>query len=663
VDHEQAERLISERIDGERIAPKQLVALERHLEGCAECRAFERGAYRLREAARFEVAPAVPDLVEPIMAAVEAEAGPRRPGLRVVRPMRLPRRRRWLPRLAPAVAAALVGGLVGSLVVGGPWWSSEDTPQGPAALAAEDVTDGVAAAAMGLTAYEATFAITERNLSPDVSLRELSMNVWFRAPERFRMDVVDHTAYPSPTSPTDLRLIVNGDSWYLSAPALCPAATCPQEETSIRNREPFSSAAPAPTDLVLPLTALAQPDAVTVVGREAALGRPAVVVEVPFERAASLFPFLSLGGDWRPFFPNDRVRIWLDETSWFPLRWQVFPAGGHDREAWELRFGLPEEPSRRPVFEVDALSVSLARPDAEVFEVPETAEVEDQEARAVRLANVAAETGFEPVAPSEVAGLDLYRVVIPPSEDAAGSIVTYADGLSFLKVGETRSWSADAPFGAVGVRAEEVALAGGGVAYYEPATADHGRRLSIHAAGTDLYLESNLPREELLRVAATLPVVGLAMPESWRVRETAGAIVERVSLEEAASAVSFAVAPPAALPAGFTLASVELARVGTDVGVTLYFRDGEVDLGAGAIRMHLEAARELPPASAPEQFTVEVAGVPGRWTPDRALLEWVVGGVYRSLDAPGLGLEQVLAIAASIPVAEAAPIPVAGEAP
>ncbi len=651
MDHEQAERLISERVDGERIAQKQLVALEHHLEACAECRAFERGAYRLREAARFEIAPAVPDLVEPIMAAVEAESGARRPGLRVVRPMRLPRRRSRVPRLAPAIAAALVGALVGSLVVGGPW-SSDDAPEGPVALAAEDVTNGVAGAAMDLTAYEATFAITEVHLSPEVPLRELSMQVWFRAPEGFRLDVVDHTDYLEPTTPTDLRLIVNGDAWYLSGPAPCPSATCPQRETSIRNRVPFSSAAPAPTDLVLPLTALADPEAIQVVGRDTVLGRPAVVVQVPFERAASLFPFLSLGGDWRPFFPKDRVRIWLDAKSWFPLRWQVSPAGGHERDAWALRFGLPEEPSRAPVFTVEALSVDLTPPAPEIFDAPSTTRAEDQGARAVRVGNLAAETGFEPVAPRELAGLDLYRVVIPEAVDAGESLVTYADGLSFLKLGETRSWSGDAPFGPVGVRAEEVALAGGGVAYYEPATADHGRRLSIHAAGTDLYLETNLSREGLLSVAATLPVVGLAMPESWRTRESDGVLVERVSLERAAGEVSFPVAPPSTLPQGFVLASVELVHVGADVGVTLYFRDAELDVGAGTIRLHLEAARELPPASAAEQFSVEVAGVTGRWTPDRWQLEWDAGGVYRSLDAPGLGLEELLAIAASIPVAE-----------
>ena len=85
------------------------------------------------------------------------------------------------------------------------------------------------------------------------------------------------------------------------------------------------------------------------------LGRPAVRVEVPFERAEPLFPFLSIGGDWRPFFPNDRVRIWLDERNWFPLRWNVYPATGAERDAWALRFGLPDEPSLRSVFSVRAL--------------------------------------------------------------------------------------------------------------------------------------------------------------------------------------------------------------------------------------------------------------------------------------------------------------------
>ena len=427
----------------------------------------------------------------------------------MVRPQRSPRRS-ILPRLAPVAAALVVGALIGSLVVGGPW----QRPEAGSAFAATDVVEGISAAAARLDAYQASFAIDERHLSPDVPERHLAMRVWFEAPERFRLDVVDHTDYPTTTTPTDLKLVVDGSTSYAAGPSPCPTATCPQRESVVRNRLPFSTAAAAPTDLVLPISTLADADRLTVLGRGTVLGRPAVRVEVPFERAEPLFPFLSIGGDWRPFFPNDRVRIWLDERNWFPLRWNVYPATGAERDAWALRFGLPDEPSLRSVFSVRALHVSLDTPDASVFDIPATASAQDQGARAVELSDVRRETGFEPVAPGTVGGLDRYRVVLP-RDDAGETLVAYADGLAFLNLGETRSWNGDAPFGPVGVQAEEVPLTGGGVAYYEPASQDHGRRIAIHAAGTDLYLESNLPRSRLLAAAAALPVQGLPMPAAW----------------------------------------------------------------------------------------------------------------------------------------------------
>jgi outer membrane lipoprotein-sorting protein len=655
VDHDRAERLISERLDGERLSPRATAALERHLETCAECRAFERGAYRLREAARFEVAPAIPDLVEQIMTSVEAESRPA--GIRVVRPMRLPRRRPLIPRLAPAIAAVLVGMLAGSLVVGGPW--RDGGPVRTTALAAEDVTNGVTAAAASLDAYEARFEIVERNLSPDVPLRELRMRVWFRAPERFRLDVADRTDYPGRATPTNLQLIVNGDSAYSSGPAPCPSRTCPPRETSVRNRAPFSSHAPAPTDLVLPLVALAEPESFEVLRLGRALGRDAILVEAPFERVSSLFPFLSMGGDWRPFFANDRVRIWLDPETWFPLRWRVFPAGGPARDEWERRFGLEDEGARHAIFDVVAQRVRLRTPASDVFTIPSTRNVENQRARSVTLEEVPRKAGFEPVAPSKLGGLDLYRVaILPEAVSDEQTVVTYAVGLSFFKIGETRSWTTDAPFGLTDVRAEEVLLEGGSVAYYEPATETQGRRLSIHAAGTDLYVETNLPRERLLDAAASLPVTGLEMPDEWRVRQIGGALVERVSLVEAEAAVPFDIALPERLPAAFILASIELVDVEGDVGVTLYFRDAEVDVGAGMFRLHLAAARDLPPANSAHQSTVRIGEVEGRWTPRRSQLEWVVDGVYHSLDMPGeslgagdqggLRFEDLVAIATSI---------------
>jgi hypothetical protein len=138
------------------------------------------------------------------------------------------------------------------------------------------------------------------------------------------------------------------------------------------------------------------------------------------------------------------------------------------------------------------------------------------------------------------------------------------------------------------------------------------------------------------------------MPDSWTHRRVGAATVERVSLETARASVPFPIELPTALPAGFGLASVELVDAGFGAGVTLYLRDEDADAGIGTIRLHLEAASALPPATSAAQSTVEVGDVRGRFTPDRSQLEWIDGGLYRSLDAPGLELRELLSIATSI---------------
>src|SRR5439155_23712510 len=109
MDHERARALISERMDGEALPNRVIVPLDRHVKTCPSCAAFAEGAQRLRAAARFRVAAAVPDLVDPIMAAVATErrAGLARPGpIRALRPVHGPgkTRRPLLGRPAPAVA-------------------------------------------------------------------------------------------------------------------------------------------------------------------------------------------------------------------------------------------------------------------------------------------------------------------------------------------------------------------------------------------------------------------------------------------------------------------------------------------------------------------------------------------------------------------------------
>ncbi|HEX9123759.1 MAG TPA: zf-HC2 domain-containing protein [Actinomycetota bacterium] len=654
MDCERLQAAVSARMDGERLSARLAAEVDRHLATCAACATFERTAWRLRERARFELAPAVPDLVEPIMAAVR-EAPGRRPGrlLQAVpgrRSATIPRRPRSPGRLAPVAAALVVGLVAGSLSMGGPWRQSRRAT----VASAEQVTEGVARAAALLTAYQARFSVTEHHFAPDLPVRELSMGVWFRAPDRFRLDVTDHTQYPArDRTPTDLRLVVNGSAWSSTAPSACPVGTCPPRTTVITNRVPFSGSTPTPTDLILPMNALADAHELQVVGRSAVLGRRAIRVRLTFEQAQPLFPFLSLGGSWRPFFPGDRVDLWLDATSWFPLRYEVFPAPGRERAQWALRFGLPPEPPGRPVFQVNALSVSEQPPPSSTFRIPTGRGTQDQGARTVPLSDLRKEAGFDPVVPEQVEGLDPYRAVLPAPADrsaAPETVISYSKGLNWLKVGETRGWTGDAPYGPVGLHAEEVRLPGGGVAYYEPATDEQGRRLSIHAEGIDLYLETTLPRDQLLRVAASLPVSGVPIPEAWRIRRSADGVTERLPLAAAVSRVRFPVMQPGpdGLPDGFALASSELVTVRHVGGLTLYFQATDSDLGVGPIRLHEEPSPELPPASSAAQSRVEVRGQVGRWTPDRHQLEWVEDGVYYSIDAPGLDLPGVLAVADSL---------------
>ncbi len=647
MNHRDAQRAISELMDGERLAARTAAALERHVSGCAECRAFEAGARRLREIARFRIAEPVPDLVEPILTAVRARADVG--GAAAPAPLRIgppPRAGRSWPGRAASVAAAVVVGLVaGSLTVGGPWRGRDRATLASAA----DVSARVAAAASRLDAYQARFAITEEDPTGAAPVREFSMNVWFLAPERFRLDVTDHTALPNRrVAPNDLQLIVNGGSSYQVAPSACPVGVCPRRALVVRDRLPFSSATPAPTDLILPVNTLVDAHEMRVIGRGRLLGRDALEVRVPFRRARPLFPFLDLGGSWRPFFPRDRVDLWLDAHSWFPLRYTVYPARGRARDEWQLRFGLPEESPETPIFDVQALSIDEAPPPASIFRIPHARDSRSEGAHTVPIDRISTALRFDPVAPERLDGLDLYRVVVPDGA-ADQAVVTYASGLSWLKLGETRRWSGEGLYGPVDVHARQMDVPGVGVAYYEPASGRHGRRLAIHTVdGRDLYLETNLPREALLRAAAALSVHGASAPASWLSTSSPLGSTRRATLQEAAAAMPFPLLVPSPPPTGYAFASAEIVSVAGSSAVNLYYQRDDTDAGGGTLRLHEERAEALPPASAARQSRVTVGGAEGRWTPGRHELEWVQDGIYYSLDGETLDLPELLAIAATL---------------
>jgi hypothetical protein len=632
---------LSERMDGEHLSPRVRDAVDSHVESCLTCHSFLARAERVRRSVRMRPAEDVPDLTERIMEAVETGSAAVLTRRRRPAPVRRRARPAW--GWAPVAAALVVGLVAGSIAVGGPW-QTETTR--PTALA--QVARGVRSAARGVDSYHATFQLSEHGL-PGAPDRAFAMEVWFAAPQRFRLELADRTSYPSDAwTPTEITYVADGTATYLRAPTGCPAtlgAACPATREVLEDQSAFSTATTIPSDLVLPLDVFGSTRGIAVAGSGTALGRPAVRLTMSFDRAAPLFPFLRLGGTWRPFFGGDAVEVWLDGETYFPLRWRVTASIDPDRRDWELRFGLPAEPAGGGLLDVRATSFDTVPPPATTFSIAGLVPP------VVDPAELAAHVGFEPVTPIDTKELAFASAAVAPptaTEDAPQTLLTYADGLAYLKVGERRDWEQRRLFGPLTGTPEVVDLENGGVAYYEPATADHGRRLAIHTDETDLYLETNLPREELLSIAATLPP-GRRIPAAWWSTKARDALVRLVSLEDAGRLVPFRIRLPGSLPEGYAFAAAQVTRIDRSVSVAIVFRRLDSDLAGQPITLHVERARAVPPTTGEQQVLVDVGGRPGRYTPASARLEWLSGRLLVTIEAPGMSLRDVLAIALSIP--------------
>ena len=635
-----AERELSARLDreaGGRIDGH----LEEHLATCPRCREFRARAGRLRELVRLEPAAPVPDLVPAIISKVRREAaGSRRP-------------LRW-PSLAPGwgryAAAFVAGAVAAALVLAG----LPGLQRGVAPALAVEIPNEISAASTEVSAYRATFDVMERHFHPRVPERRFEAEVWFRAPERFRAEVRDLTAYPAGAWPrNDLDLAVDRDRWLLRGPATCPRQALPVCWTSgtevrrVVGREPFDSDTPLPTDIVLPVATLAGTDRVHVVGRDEILGHDVVVVELAYRDATPLFGYLQAAGSWRPLFPLDRVLVSLDSRSWFPLAYEVRAADSPDRNQWALRNFLPPE---RPGALLLRVRTRSFRPQVgRIPGLPQAPGAMDQGFRDLPLAELATATGDPPLLPEDLAGLRSYRAgtFAGPGRPGGETVLSFSRGLAWLKVRETRTWHGPDLFGDVTDLATPVSLGDGEVGYYEPATAALGRRLSIHAAGIDLYLESNLPRDTLLGVGASIPVRGRPIPQSWLVKRSPGATVRlQVPLPEARAAVPGLSLPrPDSLPDGYRLATIHLVQGAQGTGVAVYFRRPGTELDGVGIRYFQAPGDRLAPPMDPDVLRVRMDGASARYAPSRGLLEWTAAGTYRSLTAPTLDLATLLRMA------------------
>lgn len=605
---EVAEQELSARLDAagdERLDD----ALASHLATCHRCRSFRDATARIRDVARLRAAEPVPDLVPAIMAEVGRGA--------VV----LRRRREW-GRAAAAFAAGVV---VAAVVAGG----LPGVRRGPSPALATEIPRSIARASTEVTSYRASFRVVEHGFRRSVPRRTFLVEVGFRAPERFRVQVHDRTIYPGDAWPrNDMVLTIDGDRWRLDAPRGCPREALPacapagRDVRVLRGRPPFDAESALPTDVILPVRSLAGTSRVRVVGETELLDREAVVIELKHRDAASLFDSLQPAGLWRPYFPQDRVLLTLDAESWFPLAVEVRAAAGAERGLWAMRNGLGVEPAGRLLYRAEARSLG---PGPTPAWRPFT---EGDGGRDLGFVDAPFDSlAGEVPAPTRFGTLRPYRAGVVGGE----IVLAYADGLSWLRLRATRDWNGPGLFGGIASPAERVRLPSG-VAYWEPATGSEGRRVAIHDQGWDLVLESNLPRAELLDAAASIPVHGVAVAEPGR-----------VTVAQALEAAPYALYP-ADLPTGYrpTAATVDGG------GVTFLFRRDGAELDDGGIRLFQSAHADLPPPMDPDVLAVRVRGLDGRYAPVRSELEWAEDGVYRSLGGGALDLAGLLRVAESL---------------
>jgi hypothetical protein len=608
-----------------------------HVEGCARCSAFNEGAWRVRRLARFEVAPPVPFLVPEIMERVGASPPAKSPTRVPGKPMR------W--RRAAGLAAA-VGLLAGYLVTSGFRGPAE---KGSRALA-EEIPHRLVAAAVALRGYRATFDVTERNWARAVPVRTFVAAVAWRAPEHLRVTVHDTTAYPKGDwIANDQSLVSDGRTWVARGPQSCAEGTAPscQGRTSItrvvEHRVPFDSQSALPTDVIVPMTVLAAQGRVDVIGRTDVGGQPAIGVAMSANDAEPLWGFLRFLGSWRPFFPQDRVEVWLDARTWFPLRYEVLPAAGAARRLWARQLGLPLEPPDRPVFTAVARTFEAGAPPVSEFRVrvPASGAVPVDEG----FADDPNAAGAVPV-PASTDGLA--RVRSGALEGGGERIVAYASGLAWLTVEQVSGRRRDGPFG-VGPFAEPVALAGG-PASYEPASDDGPRRVAIRTDGAEYLLSTNLPRAALLRMASSMPVQPLPEPRSWLVhRSGETTVVDGLDPASALAAAPFPALEPAALPAGYLAGGAQTFAAPGVHAVTVVYRRPAAELGGVGLELYQALGEALPPPTDDDQFQVRLTAGIGRWSPADHRLEWVGGdGVYRSLTGVAFDLESLVAVADSL---------------
>ena len=587
---------LSARLDGE-VDGRTSALLDAHLETCAACRSYEASLRSIKRAVALQPADGMKDIAPRVVSRIEWEQTARR------------RERRSLLRTAVAAAAVTALVLSGAVL---------PRPARPDVAVASEITQAVQRAATSVSTYHAEFDITERGWNDSIPERHFTAEIWFSAPEHLRMEIRDLTPYPGEGWPSNnATLVATPESWWLRETASCPAEALPgcnvspePEVRALTNRQPFDGSTSLPTDLILPLETLADSEGLSVVGRETIGGRDAHHVVLRRWQAGPLLDSLRVAGTWRGFPPTAAVDLWLDAETWFPLRFEIHGGDG----ALEVTTTSFEQP--------DSL------PDS-TFTPPDSGDARDGGFRT-------ADPGSRPL-PEDLLGLEPYRSGVTGDGQTIDSFV---DGMAWVKVVTD---GAERPSLAT-FASELVELGPGSVAYYRPSGEPPRRTVEILARDRRVRLESNLPRRDLIEIAASVPVDGR---EVRSLRTQSGAI-ERVGAD-ALSAFGYA-GEPGYLPDGFRFSSAYVFRSseGSEQLVG-YYRRGESAPDPGDIRITQSPDVEILPPTSEALRTVTIdEGTTARWSPVRSELEWLEGTRYRSVAVPAFDLATAIRIARSM---------------
>jgi outer membrane lipoprotein-sorting protein len=607
-------------LDGELNASEALV-VEEHLQTCDECARTIEELGAVRRIVRAQPAGDVPDLVEEILSEVEYESRPEHEA-----PRSEWRVRARLASISAVAAAALLFGVV---------LQTDDTPS-QVALASQ-IAEKVRSEARSVDAYRATFNIVERGWDERVGTRRFSAEVSFEAPESYRLTITDDTDYPNPRWPAnDVELIAGPKSWWIKEPSSCPPESlpaCAGRGTAIQTRshvqrEPFDGTVGLPTDLVLPLKTLADDPTWEVLGREEVVDRTAFRISLSYRQAVPLVEALQAGGLWRSFYATDPVSLWIDEETGVPLKFRVTASDSYERRIWANRLGYEDRPG---LVLLQATAGDFSQPKRfapATFDAPDSLLKSSGRFQGAPFSGVS--TG---ITPERVAGLKRSRAGF----SGVQRIISYAQGMAWLKI-------SGAPLGTTPAtgdpRSEEIRLRNDSFAYYLPATSDRGRVIEIFGDTTQIRIETNLPSSTARRVASSIEIEGERL-EGNEVSRSSFAM-KRVS-PEALENLRF-VRTPSYMPEGYTARAAYKSKRSTGRSATVYYRGAESEWDGLGIRITQESGVDLLPPSPEEGVSLTSGGLDVRWFPERNEIDWISGGVYRSIAAPSFSRSTLLRI-------------------